>query len=753
MTPLYLGWQYAPPSADPGPPPRLPAPIGEREVPDGWLAAQRREEDLLARPLKIRLAGLGLLALVLAGCAVAGWLAAFIAVPLLLACLVAGGRSGQAIWRGEQVLRRRVEAERARVEVLRADGESRLRQAQAQYGRLANEWQRQRSAFASQKRWHAVPVPDGIDRVDVAGGTLAGWSAMLTMAAAYQLGAGGEATVIDLSGGAVAADLARLCATAGGVPPAVWVLPHDLPRLDLAASLAPAELADVLALTASATEGHGSARDLAVDTAILDRVIDVLDGARAIDGATALDGADGRDRGSDRGLGNDRGLGIDDGLDRGGASGRGGAVPVRRVTAGLRALAQIGDPRADLAAGLLTEREAAALSTLFGRGTIDRVVLERALGLEAQLRRLDRVGTEPASLPRGRLRVVAVDRRTSAQSATTLGSFAVTALTHLIGRVPAAYGAASPGAASPGATSPGATSWRHTLFLLGAERLRSDVLDRFTDACEASRSGLVIAYRSMPPHVRQRIGRGNAAVAFMRLGNAEDARAASEQIGAAHRFVVSQLTETVGTSVTDTLGGSYTSTVGDSYSAAASTGRSESRTDGTGRTTPGGAGVLPIPLAPGTGGSRSEQAGTSRGTNESVSLTTGISTSTAWGVSTSRATGDSESLARSLQRSRELVVEPAELQRLPVTAMIVSYGSGTSHAAGTDYAAGRGGRPDAGRRVLLVDANPAIGALPVATLDALDAVPDEARAADTGLADTGLADTGLADTGLGNAGR
>ena len=98
------------------------------------------------------------------------------------------------------------------------------------------------------------------------------------------------------------------------------------------------------------------------------------------------------------------------------------------------------------------------------------------------------------------------------------------------------------------------------------------------------------------------------------------------------------------------------------------------------------------------GGSRSAQPAPRAGRRESVSLTAGISTSTAWGVSTSRATGDSESLARSLQRSRELVVEPSELQRLPVTAMIVSYGAA------------------AGRRVLLADANPAIGALPVATL-------------------------------------
>jgi hypothetical protein len=355
------------------------------------------------------------------------------------------------------------------------------------------------------------------------------------------------------------------------------------------------------------------------------------------------------------------------------------------VVAGLRAVAQVGDPRADLAAGLLTEREAGALGALYGQSASDRVILERALGLEAQLRGLASAGTDPARLPRGRLRVVAVDRRASAQSAAALAGFVTTTLTHLIGQAPA---------------RPGPVSWRNPLFLLGAERLRADVLDRLTDACEASRSGLVLAYRTLPPHVRQRIGRGNAAVGFMRLGNAEDAKAASEQIGSAHRFVLSQLTETVGTSVTDTLGGSYTSTVGDSSSTATSSSSNESRSAGTGRSGPAGGGVMPL----GGGGQRSAQAGTSRGTGESTSLTAGISTSTAWGVSTSRAAGDSESLARSLQRSRELVVEPSELQRLPATAMIVSYGAGPH------------------RSVLLADANPAIGGLPAATLDPLPAV-------------------------------
>jgi hypothetical protein len=652
MTPLYLGWQYATPYQDPGPPPRKPSPASPPRLAEEWLAAQRREENLIARPAKAAAAVAGTLTVLLAACAVAGWLPAVLAVTGAAGCLAVAVVRGSTVWRGERGLRARVNTERVQVERLRADQEVRQYRAHAEHAQAVSQWQRQRSAFAEQKRWYAVPVPGGIDRVDVAGGTLAGWSAMLTMAAAYQLAAGGEVTAVDLSGGAVAADLTGLCAAAGGVRPAVWVLPRDLGRLDLAARLSPGELADVLALSASVAEEHSSARDLAVDTAILDRVIGVLDGG----------------------------------------DGDGDGVTVRRVAAGLRALAQVGDPRADLAAGLLTEREAGALSVLFGQGAAERVVLERALGMEAQLRALAALGTEPATLPvGGRLRVVAVDRRASAQSATVLGSFVVTALTRLIGRGPAA---------------PGAVSWRHTMFLLGAERLRADVLDRLTDACEVSGTGLVLAYRSMPPHVRERIGRGNAAVALMRLGNAEDAKAASEQIGSAHRFVLSQLTETIGTSVTDSLGGSYTSTFGDSASAATSSSDNESRSDGTGRTSPAGGGVLPLR----GGTSRSAQAGTSRGTSESTSLTAGISSSTAWGVSTSRATGDSESLAWSLQRSRELVVEPSELQRLPATAMIVSYGAGAE------------------RHVLLADANPAIGSLPVATLASL-AGPHEPLAA------------------------
>ena len=226
-----------------------------------------------------------------------------------------------------------------------------------------------------------------------------------------------------------------------------------------------------------------------------------------------------------------------------GALGEGAGIA--NVTAGLRALAQVGDPRADIEAGLLTAAQLERVTGLFGRGAADRVVIERAMALEARLRALDRLGSEPSPLPRSALRVIALDRGGTTFGNAMLGTYVTVSLTHLLRQAPRGR------------------PWRHTLCLAGADRLGGEVLDRLCDACESTRTGLVLAYRSIPAQVRERLGRGNAAVAFMRLGNAEDAKVAAEQIGTEHRFVLSQLTDTVGASVTGTSGWSYTSTVGD----------------------------------------------------------------------------------------------------------------------------------------------------------------------------------------------
>ena len=628
---LCLGWQYAPPFPEPGPPPRRPTPPAPERLNPDWATAQRREESLLNRPLKAAFCvavALGLTSLALG---VAGVLNILVAGLGVICCLLIAAVSGYAIWQGERALRSRLASEQARVGKLRAAQESRLFAWQAEHADRMREWQELRAAYEHQKRWYTVCAPDGVQRVDVAGGTLSGWSAMLTTAGANLLAAGGEITVLDLTEGSVALDLIGF-ARASDIDPLVWVLPDDLPRLDLGTGLGRDALADLLAQVASVTDEQASARDLSLDTSVLGWVIDVL--------------AENPQR----------------------------QVTVAAVTAGLRALAQAGDPRDDVAAGLISAGQADRLTAMFGRAATERVVLERAWILEAQLRKLAPIGSALAPLPRSALRVVALGRRVGAVGSRVLSTYLTVALTHLLRD-----------------TEPG-QPWRHTLFVLGADKLRGDVLDRLSDACERSATGLVLAYRGISPHVRQRLGRGNAAVAFMRLGNAEEAKAASEQIGTEHRFVLSQLTETVGVSVTDTTSSAYTSTTGSADSTSASWSESEGLSRSTGH---GHSGSLLLPSQ--TSVSRSVQTGDSRSTSESESVSTSLSTSTAWGMTTSKAAGDSESLARAMQRSREFLVEQHELQQLPASAMIITYAG------------------PAGRQVVMADTNPGIGGLGGAT--------------------------------------
>ena len=144
-------------------------------------------------------------------------------------------------------------------------------------------------------------------------------------------------TVIDLSGGAVAADLVDLSVAAGGVDPAVGVLLFHPPPLDLAAALAPGELADVLALWLAWPRSEprpGSSRSTAPSS---------IGSSRALDGERA-------------------------------------PSSLARVAAALRALAQVAISWGRRGGGPITEREAAKIAALYGQGATDRVVLERALG-------------------------------------------------------------------------------------------------------------------------------------------------------------------------------------------------------------------------------------------------------------------------------------------------------------------------------------------------------------------------------------
>ena len=350
----------------------------------------------------------------------------------------------------------------------------------------------------------------------------------------------------------------------------------------------------MLAHVVSVSEEHRSTRDLSFDNAILERVLEVL----------------------------------------------GENATISQVTAALRALAQVGDPRDDLRFGLITATQLERIGTLFGRGVSDRVVIERAWALESQLRKLETLGTQAVRLPPARLRVVSMDRQAGVFGNRVLGTYVATALTHILRQ-------------SPASDRP----WYHTIIVAGADKLRGDVLDRLMDACETSRTGLVLTYRSLTPTVRERLGRGHAAVAFMRLGNAEDARVASEHVGTEHRLELAQLTETISESLPG-LDGGYTSTIDQLEDSAEE--RAESHAD----------------------------------------LAEDITESTEWG----RTADKISEKERVLQRSREFLVEPHQLQQLPTTSVIV-----------TDATAD-------GRRVRLADANPAILTFPKTTLGELDDV-------------------------------
>ena len=186
----------------------------------------------------------------------------------------------------------------------------------------------------------------------------------------------------------------------------------------------------------------------------------------------------------------------------------------------------------------------------------------------------------------------------------------------------------------------------------------------------------------------------------MRLGNADDAQAASEQIGTAapvrggpaHRH---------GGQFGQRHGGSSVHQHGRHGIVRPRCPGQPARAAGGAA---GGAAAGPggPPFAPRTAFGITARPASRRGTSDSVSLTEGINQGTAWGRQTARAVGYNRALAQTSQRSREFLVEQHELQQLPPSAVIVSYAS------------------PAGRRVVLADANPGILGLPTATLHSLD---------------------------------
>jgi hypothetical protein len=177
------------------------------------------------------------------------------------------------------------------------------------------------------------------------------------------------------------------------------------------------------------------------------------------------------------------------------------------------------------------------------------------------------------------------------------------------------------------------------VIIAGADEITRPHLERLADACERRRVPLTVMFRHLREDSLSVLGGGTAAL--MRLGHHGEAEQAASYIGRQHKFVLSQLTATLGGNETHTR----TDTEGYGVTRSATFGSAQGWTeDHLG------------------GGSRNG------GLNRSRALTT----SRNWSVAQSWATGTNWSTAAATQRVYEFAVEPSVLQGLPDHALLLT---------------------------------------------------------------------------------
>jgi hypothetical protein len=203
------------------------------------------------------------------------------------------------------------------------------------------------------------------------------------------------------------------------------------------------------------------------------------------------------------------------------------------------------------------------------------------------------------------------------------------------------------------------------VIVASADEITRHHLERLADACDRRDVPLTLLFRHLRDDATALIGGGSTA--FMRLGNHHEAEQAASFIGRHHKFVLSQ--------VTATYGGDQTSTRGQTESWGHSQSRGFTGTSGWSRDHLLGGGT--------TSGGRTR----SREYSKNYS----------WATELSQSDGTNWSDATTRQRVYEFAVEPAVLQRLPDTALLLA----------TPDRTGTGVQP--------VECHPAIITLPQAT--------------------------------------
>lgn len=213
----FLGWRYQ--TLVPRQGRRRAAHAPERVDYDlDWEKARLRAEAETNRPLLFGLCLLVLIGTVLLLLTIVGVMPLLLSLVGCLACLAVAfpvllmliqSRSDMGELLSRERAKRRAEQERR---------ERELWERQEEHAARYTEWQHRKRVYEAQPRWYAVEIPEGTQRVAAVGGAEAGWSALLTTLGAALIKEGGDLTVVDLSGRAVAEQFVSLTQRCGLIP-------------------------------------------------------------------------------------------------------------------------------------------------------------------------------------------------------------------------------------------------------------------------------------------------------------------------------------------------------------------------------------------------------------------------------------------------------------------------------------------------------------------------------------------------------
>nr|WP_152486394.1 hypothetical protein [Nocardiopsis lucentensis] len=502
----YLGWRHAVLLPHPGPAPRRPAPGEQRTLSEEWIAGQRDSEARTNRPLYAVLGGLALLVVLLLALWSQRILPATLALGGVFACAAVAAPVGFALVQSRQVIAERLAKAKERLAAEREERDRALHERQREHARRYTEWRAASRAYEAQPRWYGVTVPADREAVVVVGGTDAGWSALLTTIGVARLREGGDLTVVDLTGRAVARELIRL-ARRCAVAPRRWVLPADLPRMTLGTNLDAGQRARVLSAVAAAS---GAPEDVDADETLLLRLLEVL-GPRAgiaelIGGLRALCTPEGDDAEDDPAL--------------------------VRLSAGQRA--RVRERCADTPGAW-----------------------ERAWELERRLSPFEGVGTRVEDGTYAQVKIISTDRASGEAAARVYGTYTVAALSELLEDGP--RGEAEPPRGERGRARPNRT---RTVVVCGAETLPEGEVDQILRAAADGGVEIVLMFRTPVPAALNRFcdptclpvvmrQRGGSADAVARAVTSVPGVAARPGTGAEVHRLSEVIGEAVGAAVTE----------------------------------------------------------------------------------------------------------------------------------------------------------------------------------------------------------